>query len=287
MEVNASIVIIASAILIAVLVLVVIRTIFCKRVNKIAQYIFKELGNVEKVDDAIFYLSEYEKTVKCFEKEIRSEQKKRTEELNKNWLFRRKKKLNEYSKKIEVNQISKDEYEIENKNTYQNCTKILDCVGKDFYEKNKAKIAIKVERLIKNASEKERVENQRLQEKQEQDKRKMIENIQKESEARNRRIEEQVKRDKVSKSIRELDDYLPILQEHVRGKQTLDFQMLKFVEDELDVIEDNKAFINPSDLNNIERIQKKLSGVFDKFKNDEAVQTDIDLIVESFSKILK
>ena len=99
----------------------------------------------------------------------------------------------------------------------------------------------------------------------------MIENIQKESEARNRRIEEQVKRDKVSKSIRELDDYLPILQEHVRGKQTLD----------------NKAFINPSDLNNIERIQKKLSGVFDKFKNDEAVQTDIDLIVESFSKILK
>ncbi len=287
MEMNVPIIVIASAVLLAILVFVVIRVVFCERVNRVAQYIFKELGNVEKVDDAIFFLSEYEKAVKCFEKEIRSEKKKHTEELNKNWLFRRKKKLDEYSKKIEVNRTSKDNYEIENKNTYQNCIKILDCIGKDFYEKNKAKIAMKVERLIRNASEKERIENQRLREKQEQDKREMIENIQKESDARNRRIEEQVKRDKVSKAIRELGDYLPILQEHVRDKQTLDFQMLKFVEDQLDAVEDNKAFINPSDLNNIERIRKKLIGVFGKFKNDESVQTDINLIEESFSKILK
>jgi len=84
-----------------------------------------------------------------------------------------------------------------------------------------------------------------------------------------------------------LDDYLPILQEHVRKKQVLDFQMLKFVEDKLDAIEDDKAFINSNDINNIERIQKKLTSVFDKFKNDESVQTDIGLIVDSFSKILK
>ena len=207
--------------------------------------------------------------------------------MNKNWFFRRKKKLDEYSKKIEDNRTSKDKYEIENKNTYQNCMKILDYVGKDFYEKNKAKIAMKVERLIQNASEKERIENQRLQEKQEQDKRKMIENIQKESDARNRRIEEQVKRDKVSKAIRELDDYMPVLQEHARDKQTLDFQVLKFVEDKLSLIENSKDFINPNDLNNVERIRKKLASVFNKFKNDESVQTNINLIEESLDEILK
>ncbi len=132
METTASIIVIASAIL----VLVVIRVVFCKRVNRIAQYIFKELGNMEKVDDAIFFVSEYERAVKYFENEISSEQEKHTEELKKNWFFRRKKKLDEYSKKIEERRTSMDKYEIENKNTYQNCMKILDYVGRTFYVEN-------------------------------------------------------------------------------------------------------------------------------------------------------
>lgn len=287
METTVAVIVIASAILLAILVLVVIRIVFCKRVNRIAQYIFKELGNMEKVDDAIFFVSEYERAVKCFENEISSEQEKHTEELKKNWFFRRKKKLDEYSKKIEEHRTSMDKYEIENKNTYQNCMKILDYVGKTFYVENKAEIAMKVKRLIQDASEQERLENQRLQEEQEQDKRKMIENIQKESDARNRRIEEQVKRDKVSKAIRELDNYMPVLQEHVRDKQTLDFQVLKFVEDKLVLIENSKDFINPNDLNNVERIRKKLASVFNKFKNDESVQMNINLIEESLDEILK
>jgi hypothetical protein len=287
MEMNTLVIVIAIAVLLAMVVLVIARVMFCKRVNKIAQYIFNELGNVEKVDDAIFFLSEYEKAVKCFEREIRSEQKKHTEESNKIWLFRRKKKLDEYSKKIEDNRTSKDKYEIDNKKTYQNCLKILDYIGKDFYEKNKAKIAMKVKQLIQNASEKERLLNQRLQEKQEQTKRKMIENLQKERDVKNKRIEEQAKRDKVSKAIRELDDYMPVLQGHARDKKALDFQVLKFVEDKLVLIENGKVFINPNDLNNVERIRKKLTSIFNKFKNDEFVQMNINLIEESLDEILK
>lgn len=287
METTASIIVIASAILLAILVLVVIRVVFCKRVNRIAQYIFKELGNMEKVDDAIFFVSEYERAVKYFENEISSEQGKHTEELKKNWFFRRKKKLDEYSKKIEERRTSMDKYEIENKNTYQNCMKILDYVGRTFYVENKAEIAMKVKRLIQDASEKERLENQRLQEEQKRIRHEMEDRIRKERDEKNRLLEERIRKDKVSKAIRELDDYLPILQEHVRKKQVLDFQMLKFVEDKLDAIEDDKAFINSNDINNIERIQKKLTSVLDKFKNDESVQTDIGLIVDSFSKILK
>ena len=166
METTASIIVIASAILLAILVLMVIRVVFCKRVNRIAQYIFKELGNMEKVDDAIFFVSEYERAVKYFENEISSEQEKHSEELKKNWFFRRKKKLDEYSKKIEERRTCMDKYEIENKNTYQNCMKILDYVGRTFYVENKAEIAMKVKRLIQDASEKERLENQRLQEEQ-------------------------------------------------------------------------------------------------------------------------
>lgn len=287
METTASIIVIASAILLAILVVVVIRVVFCKRVNRIAQYIFKELGNMEKVDDAIFFVSEYERAVKYFENEISSEQEKHTEELKKNWFFRRKKKLDEYSKKIEERRTSMDKYEIENKNTYQNCMKILDYVGRTFYVENKAEIAMKVKRLIQDASEKERLENQRLQEEQKRIRHEMEDRIRKERDEKNRLLEERTRKDKVSKAIRELDDYLPILQEHVRKKQVLDFQMLKFVEDKLDAIEYDKAFINSNDINNIERIQKKLTSVFDKFKNDESVQTDIGLIVDSFSKILK
>ena len=242
---------------------------------------------MEKVDDAIFFVSEYERAVKYFENEISSEQEKHSEELKKNWFFRRKKKLDEYSKKIEERRTCMDKYEIENKNTYQNCMKILDYVGRTFYVENKAEIAMKVKRLIQDASEKERLENQRLQEEQKRIRHEMEDRIRKERDEKNRLLEERTRKDKVSKAIRELDDYLPILQEHVRKKQVLDFQMLKFVEDKLDAIEDDKAFINSNDINNIERIQKKLTSVFDKFKNDESVQTDIGLIVDSFSKILK
>ena len=287
MEITTTVIVIASVVLLAVLVFVVIRVVFCKRVSRVAQYIFKELGNMEKVDDAIFFVSEYERAVKYFENEINSEQEKHTEELKKNWFFRRKKKLDEYSKKIEESRTSKDKYEIENRNTYQDCIKILDYVGKDFYVGNKAEIAMKIKRLIRDASEKERLENQRLQEEQKRIRQEMEDRIRKERDEKNRLLEERTKKDKVSKAIRELDDYLPIMQEHVRAKRTLDFQMLKFVEDKLDVIEVDKAFINPNDINNIERMQKKLTSIFDKFKNDETVQTDVNLIVESFSKILK
>ena len=63
--------------------------------------------------------------------------------------------------------------------------------------------------------------------------------------------------------------------------------MLKFVEDKLDAIEDDKAFINLNDRNNVERIRKKLTSIFNKFKNDESVQTNINLIEESLDEILK
>lgn len=197
--------------------------------------------------------------------------------------FGHKKRLEDFSKELEIAKTAQDEFEMKNKNEYHHYLTILESIDMDFYNINKERIINALEKMNHDAA----IEQQRKLEEQEQNRREMIENIQREREIKNKQIEEKEKKDSVSKSIQELENYLSILQANIREKLVLDFQILKFIEDTLDKIEDNRTFINPNDFNNIKRIQKKLNSIFERFKNDEFVKPNIEIIEKSLYIIIK
>ena len=291
MDISIKIVLI-SLTLIATFTLAIVcfwRIKFYKRINKIALYIFKALKDIKEIEAAEKFVSDYEEKLETLREDVDKSQCLYEEEaVARSFLnFGHKERLQDYSKKLKKAKKAQDLFVMNNKDEYQYYSTILENVDKVFFNINKEKIISVLEKMNRDAAECEHIEQQRKLEEQEQNRRKMIEKIQKDREVKNKQIDEEEKKDSVTKSIHELESYLPTLQTHVLGKQTLDFQMLKFVEDKLDLIEDNKAFINPNDFNNIERIQKKLNGVFDKFKNDDSFLIDINLIDKSLSKILK
>lgn len=287
MDINIKIAII-SLILVATLALATVcflRIKFYRRVNKIALYIFEEIKDIQKIEDAITFVSDYKMKLKDLRKDVAKCQKLYKEEfmagsfLN----FGHKKRLEDFSKELEIAKTAQDEFEMKNKNEYHHYLTILESIDIDFYNINKERIINALEKMNHDAA----IEQQRKLEEQEQNRREMIENIQREREIKNKQIEEKEKKDSVSKSIQELENYLSILQANVREKLVLDFQILKFIEDTLDKIEDNRTFINTNDFNNIKRIQKKLNSIFERFKNDEFVKLNIEIIEKSLYIIIK
>lgn len=287
MDINIKIAII-SLILVATLALATVcflRIKFYRRVNKIALYIFEEIKDIQKIEDAITFVSDYKMKLKDLRKDVAKCQKLYKEEfmagsfLN----FGHKKRLEDFSKELEIAKTAQDEFEMKNKNEYHHYLTILESIDMDFYNINKERIINALEKMNHDAA----IEQQRKLEEQEQNRREMIENIQIEREIKNKQIEEKEKKDSVSKSIQELENYLSILQANVREKLVLDFQSLKFIEDTLDKIEDNRTFINTNDFNNIKRIQKKMNSIFERFKNDEFVKPNIEIIEKSFYIIIK
>jgi hypothetical protein len=298
MDINIKIAII-SLILVATLALATVcflRIKFYRRVNKIALYIFEEIKDIQKIEDAITFVSDYKMKLKDLRKDVAKCQKLYKEEfmagsfLN----FGHKKRLEDFSKELEIAKTAQDEFEMKNKNEYHHYLTILESIDMDFYNINKERIINALEKMNHDAAiEQQRkledaaIEQQRKLEEQEQNRREMIENIQREREIKNKQIEEKEKKDSVSKSIQELENCLSILQANVREKLVLDFQILKFIEDTLDKIEDNRTFINTNDFNNIKRIQKKLNSIFERFKNDEFVKPNIEIIEKSLYIIIK
>lgn len=291
MDINIKIAII-SLILVATLALATVcflRIKFYRRVNKIALYIFEEIKDIQKIEDAITFVSDYKMKLKTLRKDVDESQDLYNEEaaarsfLN----FGHKERLLDYSKKLKKAKKAQDVFVINNKDEYQQYLTILENVDSAFFNINKEKIINALEKMNREAEKRERIEQQRKLEEQEQNRNEMMKKIQQERETKNKQIDEREKRDSVTKSIQELENYLPILQMHIREKSTLDFQMLKFIKDKLDKIEDNKTFINTDDFNNIGGLQKILNSIFDRFRNDEFVKPNIELIEESLCKIIK
>lgn len=257
------------------------------RINRIAKHIIRELGNVEKVNNAKLNVSAYESKVKELRRNVRkANQVYRSESLARSFLnIGHKKRLDDYSKNLENAKTALDEYVMNNGDEYQKNLSMLESVEYNFFIENLEKITREIQKEELAAKERERLEQQKQIEKQEQEKQRLCDEVRNKRETEIRLLEERNRMEKVAKRIREMEEYMPVLQSHVREHRILDFSMLRFIEDNLDVIEDGKGLINPDDFNNIERIQKKLSGIFDMFKNDESFKPNINLIEESFRKI--
>lgn len=257
------------------------------RINRIAKHIIRELGNVEKVNNAKLNVSAYESKVKELRRNVRkANQVYRSESLARSFLnIGHKKRLDDYSKNLENAKTALDEYVMNNGDEYQKNLSMLESIEYNFFIENLEEITREIQKEELAAKERERLEQQKQIEKQEQEKQRLCDEVRNKRETEIRLLEERNRMEKVAKRIREMEEYMPVLQSHVREHRILDFSMLRFIEDNLDVIEDGKGLINPDDFNNIERIQKKLSGIFDMFKNDESFKPNINLIEESFRKI--
>ncbi len=83
-----------------------------------------------------------------------------------------------------------------------------------------------------------------------------------------------------------LENIIPAIQTMVAETKKIDFQTLKEIEDLLDGLEDKMNLIPRGDMNNIQRCQRKLSALFERCENKDDIQIDVELITESFNKIL-
>jgi len=259
-----------------------------EKIQKIASYILGELKDVKKVKEAQKFCSEYEMNVKKLLQEIERKQLAYEEEFKAGSFlnFGHKKRLDDLSKELENSKIEQSNYEINNRDKYQYYSTILESIDKDFFDINKERIEASVEKLNHDAIEQERLENQKKKEEEEFVKLQRIEEVKKEREEKIRQQENEERKATIAKTIQDLDEFMPILQSNVKEKQTLSFQLLQFIEQKLDVIEDGKSLINQNDFNNIERIEKKLNNVFNDFRQDKDFIPNINLIEDSFHKIL-
>ncbi len=150
-------------------------------------------------------------------------------------------------------------------------------------KQNNEKIKREQEKILK---EKQKEEDQlnRLHQKQNEENEKQLV-----KEERYRENEQKKKDQKIkdcATAIKKIEEYTLVFQKSISEKKRISFDHLNMFEEELDVIEDLKAFIPESDINNIERCQKKMLAFLSRCENKDEIQIDIDLITESFNKIL-
>ena len=194
-------------------------------------------------------------------------------------------------KKSQINELETQliDFENNNKQKLQKAQNFLKSFPKETFEycNTRWEDILKEIEAIKTSLNEEKLEKQKkleaqlLEARQQELNAKMKNNeIQKQEDEKNQKI------NNVISAIRNLQDNIPIIQNHVSEQQKMNFIMLQTVEEFLDKIEDLKDYIPSEYINNIERCQIKLNSVFDRCENKDDIQTDVQIIKDSFEKIL-
>ena len=200
-------------------------------------------------------------------------------------------KIKDAKKKSQINELETQliDFENNNKQKLQKAQNFLKSFPKETFEycNTRWEDILKEIEAIKTSLNEEKLEKQKkleaqlLEARQQELNAKMKNNeIQKQEDEKNQKI------NNVISAIRNLQDNIPIIQNHVSEQQKMNFIMLQTVEEFLDKIEDLKDYIPSEYINNIERCQIKLNSVFDRCENKDDIQTDVQIIKDSFEKIL-
>lgn len=261
------------------------------RIKKIATNILKEAKDKKEIENAFISVKRYNTDAENLKNAFAEADKAYQDEMKTNatkfFNFGHKKRLEELLQKRENAQKEKDEYELAHNEEYQNCLKIIELVGKNFFIANKSKIWDKLDSITQKMTEKEQAERQQKVKEQEQIRKQLEDKIRSDREKQNKENEQKNISDKITRAIRELEEFMPTLQEDVREKNLLNFQMLSFIEWRLDTIVDNKKNIDIKYFNNIESMQLKLKNIFNDFRNDKNLQPNIEIIEARLLEILK
>lgn len=258
------------------------------RIKKIAKYIFNELKDVEKIKEAKKFISMYEMKLKKYKEEVNSSEEEYKKDFTNDsfWNFGRDGRLKKFKKNIEKTKTARDVYEIENKKQYEDCKYILNHVGNNFYDRNEIEINNQLKQLIRESLRKEKVENQKQLEIQEQLRKEQLELVKKQREENNKLIEQKSRGEKVAKSIRDMEDYIPVLKDHVVKNHSLDAHMLKQLRSLLNIIKKNIEFVNSKDYSNIEQLKLLVEDVFSK-ENSGNYDVEKKMVMDSLSNILE
>lgn len=271
-----------------------------EKIYEIANYLFTNNLNFLDVQNAYQIVNEYEKTVSSLKKEIHHAENTMSESiLDVNDLFEIPDligKKNRAKKSFNMKSDQLENFEEKNKSLYLQKKSLISAFPKqtsEFCEKYGAEIINCINELI-NKAKKEEEELKLQEQKKEQERIKRQEQAKMEEFKAvddNRKIANELSKkiqneEDCSKKIKELGNFTALFQKSVFEKKRIDFGHLNVLEEILDKIEDLRTFIPESDINNIERSQKKILASFENAENINDVQVNIDIIKESFEKIL-
>lgn len=275
------------------------------KILEIANYFYVNNIKYSDVQNAALFIDEYDKTIKSYSKILNQTSKVINTSVadtvesffEGDYVFGERRSA---KKEFKNTQEKLSNYEKNNKSNYLKAKAFLSALPDntaDFCEKYGAEIINCINEIHNNKeNEKLAIELEEEQKKkkaiEEQAKQKniarqnAIEQVAKETKIREEQTLKIQKTDKVTKAVRHLEEDIPILQNHVSKNKTMDFTLLSGLENHLDVIEDLLDYLPNECINNVKRCKIKLDSVFDKCENKNDIQADVQIIKESFEKIL-
>jgi hypothetical protein len=248
--------------------------------EEIAKYFLKENIDEVKIENSKKFVSLYDEKLKRLKKEVKNKESQYKREYKDDSFFNfgHDDKLKLYEKELDKAKTDMDSYELENKKQYDACFMLLNRIDIKFYDEHKIEIKNKIKAL-------KDVENQKQLEIQEQLRKEQLELVKKKREENNKLIEKKSRSEKVAKSIRDMEDYIPVLKDHVVKNHSLDAHMFKQLRSLLNMIKKNIEFVNPKDYSNIEQMKLLIEDIFSK-ENSGNFNVEKKIITDSISRII-
>lgn len=271
-----------------------------EKIQEIANYFYINQLTFLDVQNAYQIIQEYDETISTLNKEIHKSEKIMSESiLDTDDLFDIPEMIGKKSRAKKSYYTQKDKlenFENQNKSLYLQKKAFVSALPKgteEFCEKYGSEIINCINVLINKAKKEQEVlkvqEQQKEQariEKIEQNKINQIKAVEENRKNENEISEKKQKETECSRKIHELESFTFNFQKFVIENKIINLGHLNVLEGILDKIEDLKIFIPESDINNIERLKKKILASFENAENKNDVQVNIDIIKDSFNTIL-
>ncbi len=273
-----------------------------EKITEIANYFIMNNINMSDVVNASQFIHEYESNIRKFNKAKR--------DAHETYRYSRDISILDFvfdgatqlSNKVKESKIEneKNDYIEANKEKFQKCKTFINLLPKetDVYCLKYASEIIDEINLVQQKEEENKKEQERLEiEKKNEEERLKIEKkeqAQKEeikAVENNRKVENEISEKKqneqiCSRSIKEIEGLTLVFQKYISENKKISFEHLNMLEGHLDKIVCLKTYISKLDMTTLSRCQKKLLAILATCENKAEIQTDIDIITESFNKIL-
>lgn len=274
-----------------------------QKISEIAKYFIMNNISISDVVSAVQFIQEYESNIRKFDKAKKDSHE--TYQYSKDTGFLLDLVFDgatQLSNKVKESKIEneKNDYIEANKEKFQKCKTFIDLLPKetDIYCSKYASEIIDEIHLIQQKEEENKKEQERLEiekkneeerlkiEQKEQAQKEEIKAVENNRKVENELSEKKQKEQTCSKSIKEIEGLTLVFQKFISENKKIFFEHLNMLEGHLDKIVYLRAYISELDMTTLLRCQKKLLAILATCENKAEIQTDIDIITESFNKIL-
>lgn len=273
-----------------------------EKIKEIAYYFIRNNISISDVLNTSQFMQEYECNIRKFDKAKKDAHETYHYSTNTSILDFVFDGATQLSNKVKESKIEneKNSFIEENKEKFQKCTTFIDLLPKetDIYCSKYASEIIDEIHLLQQKEEENKKEQERLEiekkneeerlkiEQKEQAQKEEIKAVENNRKVENELSEKKQKEQTCSKSIKEIEGLTLVFQKFISENKKIFFEHLNMLEDHLDKIVYLRAYISELDMTTLLRCQKKLLAILATCENKAEIQTDIDIITESFNKIL-